>query len=270
MDGVETSGQRITNSLVNHTTSKHFDFYILKLNNCQFELNTIHFAHCFRSVAATRRGIYQFWKGKRLVGSLIVVAGAGLTFLVMIPSLLFLMLYLSIGFREHLVFDQKLKSPDGTSWFALYHDYGGLGDPDWHVFKIPINESPEELKISRSYDSYNSEDDFWKKRMLLWNFSEAGHHTSNPHIKIFNQRYLVFIRGGYYHGLYDIQEGRTLITDTSPWHSLNFSNKRNLEGLNSDQLDTMMDMWVESTLHNPIKEIIENNQKINQTSEKAL
>jgi hypothetical protein len=202
------------------------------------------------------RGIYQFGKGERLIGTLIAVAGTGFTLLVIISSLLFLKFLIPIKFQKYLAFDQKLKSPDGTSWFALYHDYGGIGDPDWHVFKIPINEVPEELKIPTS----DARKVFATNRIpIMWNWSEAG-HESNPHIKIFNQRYLVFIRGGYYHGIYDIQQGRTLITDTSPWHSFVSSNDKNTKGLNYKQLDLMMDMWVQSTLHNPIKEVIENNQ----------
>jgi hypothetical protein len=208
-------------------------------------------------IAIVLSGIYQFCKGKRLIGSLIAIAGTGLGLLFMIPPLFFLLFALSIGSQEYLKFDQKLKSPDGTSWFALYHDYGGIGNREWDVFKIPINEVPEGLKIPASHDS---EDDFGINRRLMWNRSEAGYHTSNPHIKIFNQRYLVFIRGGYYHGLYDIQQGRILITDSNPWNSFKFSNDRNTRGLNYNQLGVIMDIWVQSTLHNPIKEIIENNK----------
>jgi len=158
-------------------------------------------------IAIVISGIYQFWKGKRLVGSLIAFTGTGLGLLFMIPPLFFLLFALSIGPQEYLAFDQKLKSPDGTSWFVLYYDYGGLGDPEWYVFKIPINEVPEELKIPTS----DAEKVFGtNRRLIMWNWSEAG-HESNPHIKIFNQRYLVFIRGGYYHGLYDIHEAECLL-----------------------------------------------------------
>jgi hypothetical protein len=167
--------------------------------------------------------------------------------------------------QSYLVFDEKIKSPDGASWLALYHNYGGFGDPDWHVFKVPIDEIPEKLKIPCGYNFNDSaKSDFWKKRMLMWNWSEGGNNTSNPHIKMFNRKYLVFIRGGYYHGLYDIKKNQTLITDTSPWHSLVYSMDKNSRGSNLDQIDAKMDKWVEDTLHNPIKEIIEIDQTPNQ------
>ena len=216
-------------------------------------------------------GLSKFEKGRKILGPLLGLAGVGWTLFILtiiIPRIIeagFLILLLNP--QKYLTYDEKLMSPDSKCWFALYHDYGGFGDPDWHVFKIPINEKPEKIKIPTAYRRRESSKyDIWKKRMLMWNWSEAGHHTSNPHIEIFNNRYLVFIRGGYYHGLYDIEMDKTLITDESPWHSFVYSDKIKKEvNYGSKQFDAMMHKWVRDTLHNPIKEIIEKNQTTNKT-----
>lgn len=208
----------------------------------------------------------QFEKGKIIKGSLLTFAGvvwAIIVVVIIIPHMFSagLILFL-INPQSYLVFDEKIKSPDGASWLALYHNYGGFGDPDWHVFKVPIDEIPEKLKIPCGYNFNDSaKSDFWKKRMLMWNWSEGGNNTSNPHIKMFNQKYLVFIRGGYYHGLYDIREDQTLITDESPWHSFIYSDNKGT----SKDIGKKMEQWVRDNLHNPIKEIIENNQEQTQS-----
>ena len=205
-------------------------------------------------------GIYFYKKGKKVLGVIVSILGIGCVWTILLPVILVLLFVFSFKPQEYLTFQEKLMSPDGTAWFSLYHDYSGIGDPDWHVFKIPNDEDPKSLKIPTAYRHTDSDvHDFWKNRMLMWNWSEAGNHKSNPHIEIHGQRYLVFIRGGYYHGLYDIEENKTLITDTSPWHSLVYSRDHDStkSGLKLDQIDAQMDKWVEDTLHNPIKEIVE-------------
>jgi len=125
-------------------------------------------------------------------------------------------------------------------------------------FQDSYRGKSQKLKIPCGYNFEDSKKSvFWTKRMLMWNWSEAGNHTSNPNIKIFNERYIVFIRGGYYHGLYDIKTDHTLITDDSPWHSFMSSYKRRP----SKNRDIEMDQWVKDHLHNPIKAIIEKNQE---------
>lgn len=218
-------------------------------------------AFIFSAIFIIRKGYKCVKNGKKAKGLLLALLGivwATIIINIIIPFLYFA----NIGFlifkpQFNLAFDEKIKSPDGTSWFALYHDYGGFGDPEWDIFKIPIEEIPEKLKIPCGYNfADSSKSDFWKKRMLMWNWSEGGNHTSNPHIKMFKNRYIVFIRGGLYHGLYDIEEDRTLITDESPWHSFMHSDGRK----SSINRDKEIDQWVRDNLHNPIKEIIENDQ----------
>ena len=205
-------------------------------------------------------GIYFYKRGKKVLGAIVSLLGVGCVWTIVLPEILVLLFAFTFQPQKYLTFQEKLMSPDGTAWFALYHDYSGIGDPEWHVFKIPIGEDSKSLKIPAAYWSIDSDaNDFWKNRMLMWNWSEAGNHVSNPHIEVIGRRYLVFIRGGYYHGLYDIDENKTLITDTSPWHSLVYSYERGStrSGLKLDQIDAQMDKWVEDTLHNPIKKIVE-------------
>lgn len=95
-------------------------------------------------------------------------------------------------------------------------------------------------------------------KTLFWNWSEAGHHRTDPKIKIVKDRYLIFVRGGLNHALYDIQSKIVRVSEESPWHALVYSDE--YEAMNpkpsNDEETNLMDAWVRKHLHNPIEQII--------------
>jgi hypothetical protein len=110
---------------------------------------------------------------------------------------------------------QHLPSPDNEHIFALFIDYTVLvGDTGWYIFKFEKDFDVENYQIS--WDEYR--DGSYQRNVIISNYAEGGDHTKNPHIEVIDDTYLVFMRGGLYHSLYDIKAGKTLVNSGSPWH----------------------------------------------------
>ncbi len=153
-----------------------------------------------------------------------------------------------------LEYQQHLLSPDGKSNFVLYHDYSGFGDPAWYVLRVDATEQPDTLQIPRAYTNESTaEERAWMEKTLMWNWSEAGHHTKDPHIELLKNRYLVFVRGDLYHALYDIEENKTHVSDESPWHSWVYSrdDEDRERPVGDSEESVAMEQWTRKTLHDP-------------------
>lgn len=163
---------------------------------------------------------------------------------------------------EYLQYQQHLQSPDKNHIFVLFYNYSGIGDPSWHVFKFSNDVDAKKIKILAGYtNKLTDEDKKWSSKILMWNWSEAGDQTENPHIEIIKDEYLVFIRGDIYHGLYDIKADKTLIDDRSPWHTFIYSDEYKaiqIEPTREERKRLLM-AWKKKILHQPILDIIESN-----------
>ncbi|HOO77749.1 MAG TPA: hypothetical protein PLI51_04680 [bacterium] len=156
-------------------------------------------------------------------------------------------------YLEHIV------APDGKRQFVLYTDRVGIDDETWYVLKIDSDVDPTTLRIPRGFvNAGTPEEKEWAQRTLFWNWTEAGHHRRDPHLKLVKDRYLIFVRGGLNHALYDLETDRVLIEDGSPWHSLVHSPE--YRSLNPEPgrkaMAALMDDWVRKNLHGPIEEIV--------------
>ncbi len=160
---------------------------------------------------------------------------------------------------RHLVFKEKLFSPDHQSVFALFYDYPDSGDPSWHVFKFEKSVDLKKFRIPIDYAENSGQSGGQVNgQCIMWNWSEAGDHVTKPKIIIIDN-YLVFMRGGLYHGLYDIKKDKTIITYDSPWHTFhNDYYKKHKDNKNLDRYELMPVFyeWKVKNIHNPIKEII--------------
>ncbi len=209
--------------------------------------------------------IICFKKRKKVIGwisvfirmFLLAIGGALLfTYFVIAPGLFQMP-------NKYLQYQQHLSSPDKDHIFVLLHDYNGVGDPSWHVFRFSNNVDPKNVKIPAGYtNELTDEDKEWSSKMLMWNWSEAGDHMANPHIEIIKNRYLVFVRGDIYLGLYDIKADKTLIDDHSPWHTYIYSDeyKTIQPEPRMDEREKLLTAWTKKTLHQPIVDIIEANK----------
>ncbi|HEY9898758.1 MAG TPA: hypothetical protein V6D00_06215 [Pantanalinema sp.] len=128
----------------------------------------------------------------------------------------------------------RVAAPDGTHEFVLLSDSADFGDPAWYVYEL---ERGQRLP-SFAREAHNTDG------VLFWNYSEDGGYTDDPHLEIRDRRYLVFSRGGRYHGLYDITKRRVLVNEECPWWSYRELPK-------SEQ-----DRWVFQNLHAPIHRIL--------------
>jgi len=154
---------------------------------------------------------------------------------------------------------QHIPSPDGSKQFALYCDIAGFDDLTWYVLKLDRNVDAIRIEIPKGFtNATTSQEREWLNKTLFWNWSEAGHHRDNPHLRLVDDRYLVFVRGGLNHALYDITDNAVLIAEESPWHGLVYSDE--YEAINPPPTDDveakMMDTWVRENLHDPIERII--------------
>ena len=149
-------------------------------------------------------------------------------------------------------------SPDGRWQFALYGNYDGFDDLSWHVFKIDAATDPRTLVIPDDFLHGDGTDHHeWRSKTLFSSFSEAGYHRDDPHLRVVRDRYLVFVRGGLDHGLYDIDAGKVVLNEESPRHA--FKNSRNSVSMDVYQDDSeseKMDEWVRRNLHEPIARIM--------------
>ncbi|PJC36766.1 hypothetical protein CO046_04040 [Candidatus Peregrinibacteria bacterium CG_4_9_14_0_2_um_filter_53_11] len=165
----------------------------------------------------------------------------------------------SLEGADYLVYDEQIPSPDSENVFALFHDrviWGG--DPGWYVLKFDQGTDLKKLNIPTSYISGASEEEKeWLNKSVLWNWSEAGDDTRNPHIKIIENRWLVFIRGGLYYGLYDIKENRTIVDIHSPWHTWIYSlDDDKYEALTIDERKKDFSNWKKQNMQKVIENTI--------------
>ncbi len=97
-----------------------------------------------------------------------------------------------------------------------------IGDPGYTVVKLEIN--PEDVYIKWTpweginYEENKEQIEWFRERIILGNYDEAGFHTQNPKIEYINNRYIVFSRGGYCYGLNDIFLKKDTFNICSPWH----------------------------------------------------
>jgi len=150
---------------------------------------------------------------------------------------------------DHKVFVQKLKSPDDKTWFALFADSAGFGDPSWHLYRFPATTDVENVQIERGINDSDA---------IFWNYSEGGDQTENPTIQLVQTRYIVFTRGGLHHSLYDIHEDKVLVNNTSPYHGLVYSEE--FEKIDPrppmEETERMIKEWKIKNLHDPIRKIV--------------
>jgi len=150
---------------------------------------------------------------------------------------------------EHKVFVQKIESPDAKSWYALFADSAGFGDPSWHLYEYPHDTDVEGVKLKSGAKDAAA---------LFWNYAEAGDHADNPNIRLVRGRYIVFTRGGLHHSLYDIQQKKTLVNEQSPYHAVVGSEEytKITPDPTMERTSELVKEWKMKNLHDPILKII--------------
>ena len=126
---------------------------------------------------------------------------------------------------NYLDYIQHVESPDGQYNYCLYSDFS-IGDPGFMILKIEKEINPKKLKMDYSIRSGISADDAnWiYSREILANYDEASYFCANPKIELIDNRFIVFSRGGYKFGLYDIKFEKDTFNNCCPFNDWSSQN----------------------------------------------
>ncbi|MEA4985253.1 hypothetical protein SDC9_42969 [bioreactor metagenome] len=182
-------------------------------------------------------------------------------------TLFLLISLLLIGCETNSVdYHSKLEIDSGDYIYALYLDGVGIGDPGYTVVKLEKNINPEEVYIKWTpreginYEENKEQIEWFRERIILENYDEAGFHTQNPKIEYINNRYIVFSRGGYYYGLYDIFLKKDTFNIGSPWHEWREKSGYKSEKYDRNKEKKLYDEWIKNNIHAEIKNYILTNK----------
>ena len=184
-----------------------------------------------------------------------------------IQILLFLISLFFIGCETNCVdYHSKLEMDIGDFNYALYLDGVGIGDPGYTVVKLEKNIKPEDVYIKWTpseginYEVNHEKIEWFRDRKILENYAEAGFHTQNPKIEYINKRHIVFSRGGYYYGLYDIVLEKDTFNIGSPWNEWRNKSGYKSEKYDRDKEKKLYDVWIKNNIHEEIKHYISTNK----------
>ena len=146
--------------------------------------------------------------------------------------------------------------------YAFYMDTWGIGDQGYYVLQLDKNTKPEDVYVEINFeDGINKEQNNWvKERMILFNYAEAGYHSSNPNIKLINNRFLVFSRGDFYYSLFDIKLQKDTFNITSPWNDFIAQSGYYSEKIDRDKELKAYTKWIEENTHKKIEAYINENK----------
>lgn len=162
---------------------------------------------------------------------------------------------------NYLDYIQLVEPSDGKYYYGLYSDFS-IGDPGFLVLKLEKKNNPKDLKISYCWlHGITGDDAKWmRERTVLHNYDEAGQYCNDPKLEIINDRFLVFSRGGYFFGLYDLKISKDTFNIVSPWNEwLEKSGYKN-EKYNREKEKEAYGKWIKQNLDTKIKEYIETNR----------
>jgi hypothetical protein len=181
---------------------------------------------------------------KIFLGACSVVAALFLLFLGTFAVLIFRNISQNM-WKEEI---QTIEVPARNTKYVLLTDMAGFDDRSWYVYEMALTGGlTEEMKKGHS-----------RTGVLFWNYAEAADHKKDPRIEIRKDRYLVFVRGGFCHSLYDLESHEVLVNDESPWHSFLQSEQYAQFGDDAPpgEPGTGMDVWVKANIHEKIEGIL--------------
>lgn len=163
---------------------------------------------------------------------------------------------------NYLDYSQHITSPDGKFNYCLYFDNVGIGDHGYYVLKLENNIEPEQLRIDWKFKTGTKPEDIeWiRKRQILFNYDEAEFLTSNPKIELINNRHLVFSRGGYYFGLYDLKLEKDTFDISSPWNAWLDKSGYKSEKYDREKEEKAYELWIKENVNDKIKQYILTNK----------
>lgn len=181
-------------------------------------------------------------------------------------STLFIILTFSSCNLDYLDYYQHVDSPDGQYYYGLYSDFS-ISDLRFLVLKLERKTNPKDLKINYNLENGVSREEVqWiDERTILSNYEEASQYCKDPKIEIIDNSFLVFSRGGYMFGLYDLKLEIDTFNNCCPWNEWANQNLwaekgTNYKGNIPKDEKSDYEIWIEKNIHRKIIDYIANNK----------
>lgn len=173
--------------------------------------------------------------------------------------LIFSLIFTLMSCSEYsLRFRQQIESPDGKYNYCLYTSHGGIGDPAYYVLRL--DKSLDPIQVCSDSGSVENYQKWTNNNEILSNYDEAGLYTSNPEIKLINNRFLVLSRGGFYFGLYDIKYEKEVFNSFSPWEDWRSKSGYKSDKYDEGKVEKEYGNWIKANLDDRIKDHIKYNK----------
>jgi len=113
----------------------------------------------------------------------------------------------------------------------------------------------KEISLKKLKKGIARKDSDWiYDKIILCNYEDSGLLTENPNIKVINSEYLVFSRGGYYFGLYDLKLDSAIVNINNTFGEWRYV--RDEKECSRMEIKKEYGKWVKENLHEKIEEYI--------------
>ncbi len=173
---------------------------------------------------------------------------------------IFIVILLTSCTSNYIDYKQHIETDDFN--YGFYMDTWGIGDQGYYVLKIEKNISPKEVYVEiTAKDGINLKHRDWMdERTILFNYAEAGYHHKSPMIKLIDNRFLVFERGGFNYGLYDLKLQKDTFNISSPWNTFVAESGYKSERYDRKKEEEEYTKWVKNNIHDKINDYILTNK----------
>ena len=161
---------------------------------------------------------------------------------------------------NYMDFHSSIEPAEGEFNYGLYFDAVGIGDPGYYILRLEKDIIPEDVYVEWTpQNGVNKEQNKWvKDRTVLFNYAEAGFHTSDPKLNLIENRFVVFSRGGYYYSLYDIKIKKDTFNIGSPWNDFREKSGYSSEKFDREKEEFAYTEWIKQNVHKEIENYIKN------------
>ncbi|MBN2190284.1 MAG: hypothetical protein JW728_03640 [Candidatus Aureabacteria bacterium] len=187
-------------------------------------------------------------------------------FTLLAAAIAFYALYLRFIIKERftkpgdlLTFIHTVDSPENNCSFALFGDYSDTKRLVWYIFRFNTSAASVPTEMPAGFlEAKDRKHMQFKDNLLTWNVSSANFDVYNPNIKVIEEKYLVFDRGGIHHFLYDIKNSQKLFEDNNPWLTFIYSEEGKFIDSPTDknEMGALFNRWKVENIHNKIEMFI--------------
>jgi len=164
-------------------------------------------------------GIYLLFKKRWVLGSLLIILDIVIIFIIFIVLSSVIVFLKGAGEffderRTYTYFVDDIISIDSLYHYSLFEDRSGGSDINWYITKSIYRQKDIPTKIIKEEFHNNIE---WQ--ILFEDFKDSGEpFYESPHLALVQNKYLVFIRGAVYRGLYNVIDEKIMVEPRTYGH----------------------------------------------------